>query len=52
MAGWFSDRGYEGFFDAVWEDDRLRAALLERMRVVGADRLAAVVLGQQRSEGA
>lgn len=27
MAGWYSERGYEGLFGAVWEDARTRAAL-------------------------
>lgn len=27
MAGWYSERGYEGLFGAVWEDAATRAAL-------------------------
>ncbi|HQY64852.1 MAG TPA: hypothetical protein PK141_25840 [Polyangiaceae bacterium] len=27
MAGWYSERGYEGLFGAVWEDAQTRAAL-------------------------
>lgn len=37
MAGWFSDRGYEGLFGAVWDDDGIRDALLKRLRETGAD---------------
>jgi hypothetical protein len=27
MAGWFSDRGYEGLFEAVWQDAKIREEL-------------------------
>jgi hypothetical protein len=29
MAGWFSDRGYEGFFEAIWEAGQPTRAQLE-----------------------
>jgi hypothetical protein len=31
MAGWFSDRGYEGFFAAIWEDGHGIRSQLERI---------------------
>ncbi len=33
MAGWFSDRYSEGFFEAVWEDDSIAAELEKRLRM-------------------
>lgn len=45
MAGWFSDRGYEGFFDAVWEDGGVRAALERRLEAIGATRVVDELLG-------
>ena len=39
MAGWFSDRGYEGFFDAVWEDRGVAEALKRRLDASGAARI-------------
>lgn len=35
MAGWYSSRGYEGFFGAVWEDAAIRTALLKRLEAAG-----------------
>ncbi len=39
MAGWYSDAGYEGFFDRIWEDTDVRAALERRLRATGAARI-------------
>jgi hypothetical protein len=44
MAGWFSDRGYEGLFDAVWEDVAIREKLLHRLAVIGASRVIDALL--------
>ena len=32
MAGWFSSRYSEGFFEAVWEDELVAAELERRLR--------------------
>jgi hypothetical protein len=45
MAGWFSERGYEGFFDAVWEDGEVKAALESRLVAIGATRVVDELLG-------
>jgi len=41
MAGWFSDRGYEGLFDAVWDEKNapVREALLSALGATGAKRV-------------
>lgn len=44
MAGWFSERGYEGFFGAVWEDPSIRDALLARLAVIRAARVVDALL--------
>lgn len=44
MAGWWSDRGYEGVFDVVWEDERVRGALVKRLEEVGAARVIDALL--------
>lgn len=33
MAGWFSDRFSEGFFEAVWEDQSIARELELRLRL-------------------
>ncbi|WP_438036643.1 hypothetical protein [Sorangium sp. So ce204] len=45
MVGWFSDRGYEGLFDAVWEDAAVREALLARLGATGSARVVNELVG-------
>jgi hypothetical protein len=45
MAGWYSDRGYEGLFGAVWDDAAIRDALLRRLDKAGATPILDALLG-------
>jgi hypothetical protein len=49
MAGWFSDRGSEAFFGAIWEDERVREELEGRLEAVGAGTVIDALVGQARS---
>ena len=40
MAGWYAERGCEGFYRAVWEDPDVAAQLEDRLRKAGAWRVA------------
>jgi len=40
MAGWYAERGCEGFYRAVWEDPAVAAQLEDRLRKAGAWRVA------------
>jgi hypothetical protein len=40
MAGWYAERGCEGFYRAVWEDPAVAAELEGRLRKAGAWRVA------------
>ena len=44
MAGWYAERGSENFFEAVWEDEKVRAALLDRLERSGAKAVLDAVL--------
>jgi hypothetical protein len=48
-AAFFSDRGYEGFFEAVWEEgdrnQRTRAELERILAGSGAEQLMRAILG-------
>ncbi|MBK9260771.1 MAG: hypothetical protein IPM54_13250 [Polyangiaceae bacterium] len=45
MAGWYSERGYEGFFLAIWDDEAIRDALRRRLDAAGATPIIAALLG-------
>jgi hypothetical protein len=45
MAGWYSDRGYEGFFSAVWTDNAIRDALMRRLAEAGVKTILNELLG-------
>jgi len=36
MAGWYSDRGCESFYRAVWEDSKIAEELEKRLRATGS----------------
>jgi hypothetical protein len=44
MAGWYAERGSESFFEAVWEDKDVSAALLDRLERGGAKAVLDAVL--------
>ncbi len=36
MAGWYSDRGCESFYRAVWDDPKIAEEMVNRLRATGA----------------
>jgi hypothetical protein len=40
MAGWYSERGCEGFYQCLWEDAKVVAALKARLQASGVWRIA------------